>query len=124
MKILLDTCVWGGVKIELEQAGYDVIWTGLWDEDPGDDEILNYAYKEGRILVTIDKDFGELAIIYRKPHHGILRIPNVSSKQQASICLYVLKIYGNELQSGAIVTAERGRVRIRPSENQYDIFKF
>ena len=49
---------------------------GNWPEDPGDEEILEYAYKEGRILVTLDKDFGELAIVHDTPHSGILRIVN------------------------------------------------
>ena len=40
MKVLLDTCVWGGVRQTLSDAGHDVVWTGDWDEDPGDDEIL------------------------------------------------------------------------------------
>lgn len=30
MKVLLDTCVWGGAKETLEAAGYDVIWGGDW----------------------------------------------------------------------------------------------
>jgi predicted nuclease of predicted toxin-antitoxin system len=40
VRVLLDTCVWGGVKQLLAQAGHDVIWTGDWEKDPGDDEIL------------------------------------------------------------------------------------
>ena len=64
MKILLDTCVWGGVAQELRAAGHEVVWTGDWQEDPGDDEILERAHKEGRVLVTLDKDFGELAIVH------------------------------------------------------------
>ena len=36
---------------------------GDWPTDPGDDDILTYAYQEDRILVTLDKDFGELAIV-------------------------------------------------------------
>jgi hypothetical protein len=43
MKILLDTCVWGGVVQELQAAGHDVAWAGDWQEDPGDDEILERA---------------------------------------------------------------------------------
>lgn len=46
----------------LEAAGHDVVWVGDWDRDPGDREILFQARSEGRILVTLDKDFGELAI--------------------------------------------------------------
>ncbi len=46
MKVLLDTCVWGGAYKELKGAGYDVVWVGNWPEDPGDEEILKYAYKK------------------------------------------------------------------------------
>ena len=114
MKILLDTCVWGGARRELEAAGHDVIWAGEWDKDPGDKEILAQARSEGRILVTLDKDFGELTIVYDLPHCGILRLINTSAKLQATICLRILSLYGRELELGAIVTAEPGRIRIRP----------
>lgn len=120
MKILLDTCVWGGVRADLEAAGHDVVWSGDWTEDPGDEEILATAYNQGRILVTLDKDFGELAIIQRIPHCGIIRLVNLSARQQSSVCLRVLQLYGEELEAGAIVTAEFGRVRIRPPEPEND----
>lgn len=118
MKILLDTCVWYGVKDELITAGYDVIWAGDWSEDPGDEQILATAHSEGRILVTLDKDFGELAIVRGFPHNGILRLVNLSTKQQIAVCLQVLSRYGQELEAVAIVTAELGRVRIRSSVDE------
>jgi len=37
MKILLDTCVWGGARKDLEAVGHDVVWTGDWPKDPGDE---------------------------------------------------------------------------------------
>lgn len=114
MKILLDTCVWGGAKSGLEPAGYDVVWSGEWETDPGDEEILAIAYRDGRILITLDKDFGELAIVKGTPHCGIVRLVNLSGRQQAAVCLRVIELYGNELITGAIVTAELNRVRIRP----------
>lgn len=113
MKILLDTCVWGGVRDELVTAGYDVIWTGSWTEDPGDEQILTIAYSESRILITLDKDFGELAIVRGLPHCGILRLVNLSTKQQVAVCLQILSRYGQELEAGAIITAELSRIRIR-----------
>jgi len=108
--------VWGGVQTELVAAGYDVVWTGDWSEDPGDEEILATAYSESRILITLDKDFAELAIVRGTAHCGILRLVNLTTRQQATVCLRVLELYGNELASGAIVTAELGRVRIRPPD--------
>jgi len=113
MKLLLDTCVWGGALKRLEAAGIDVEWTGSWTKDPGDSEILAYAYREERILVTLDKDFGELAILRDIPHHGIIRLVDISARQQGDYCLAILMKYGSELFNGAIVTVEPSRVRIR-----------
>jgi predicted nuclease of predicted toxin-antitoxin system len=116
VKILLDTCVWGGARKILEAAGHDAVWAGAWDIDPGDDEILAIAWREGRVLVTLNKDFGELGIVHDQPHAGIVRLVSWSAHQQASICLSVLNRYGSELQAGAIVTVEPGLVRVRPAD--------
>jgi len=40
-----------------------VVWAGDGNGDAGDDEILAQARHEERVLVTLDKDFGELAIV-------------------------------------------------------------
>ena len=108
----------GRARKELEAAGHDVLWAGEWIEDPGDEEILARARSEKRILVTLDKDFGELAVGHRMPHSGILRLVNLSARQQATVCLRVLALYGEELQSGAMVTAEPGWLRIRPPDRE------
>lgn len=116
MKILLDSCVWGKVRQPLQAAGHDVVWAGEWPIDPGDEEILARAHAEERVLVTLDKDFGELAIVHRRPHHGILRLVNLSTAQQVQVCLRVLASHGAELEAGAIITAEANRLRVRPGE--------
>lgn len=116
MKLLLDTCVWGGAKKAMTAAGYDVIWSGEWDNDPGDIEILAFAYKEGRILVTLDKDFGELAILHGHPHCGILRLVNLSTIMQVKVCKMIVEKYSNELSAGSIITVDAERVRIRSSK--------
>jgi predicted nuclease of predicted toxin-antitoxin system len=64
VKLLPDTCVWGKATEELSAAGHDVIWSGAWAQDPGDEEILALAHRDGRVMVTLDKDFGELAIVH------------------------------------------------------------
>ena len=116
MKLLLDACVWGGAREALETEGHDVVWVGDWPEDPGDDEILVRAKRDERVLVTIDKDFGELAIVRSIQHSGIVRLVGVRARLQGPACRRVLALYGEELQRGAIVTAEPHRVRIRPPD--------
>jgi predicted nuclease of predicted toxin-antitoxin system len=118
--VLLDSCIAGSVRDVLAEAGHDARWSGDWDNDPGDAEILAQARHEGRVLVTLDKDFGELAVLRGAPHSGILRMVNFPARQQASVCLRVLAEYGQELASGAIITAEPGRVRIRLPDSGAD----
>lgn len=115
MRLLLDSCVWGGTSKILQEVGHDVIWSGDWDKDPGDSEILSIAHREGRVLVTLDKDFGELAMVHGIPHSGILRLVNFPARQQAIACNKVFTLHGDDLQQGAIITAEPGRLRIRPA---------
>jgi predicted nuclease of predicted toxin-antitoxin system len=84
--------------------------------DPGDVQILDQAYREQRVLVTLDKDFGELAIVRGLPHCGIVRLVNIPARQQGATCDTVLARYGSELTQGAIITVETARVRIRPPD--------
>lgn len=115
VKLLLDTCISWTVRDALQAAGHDVIWTGDWPQDPGDEEILDQAHQQNRILITLDKDFGEIAVVHGRPHSGIIRLVNWSSRQHASTCLMILERYSTDLESGAIVTAEPGRIRVRPA---------
>ena len=113
MKILLDACVSPQAKLELETAGHDVVWAGDWTDDPGDPAILSQANQEGRVLVTLDKDFGELGVLREAPHCGIVRIVNFPASQQGRACAEILARHAVELQQGAIITAEPDRIRIR-----------
>lgn len=111
--ILLDTCVWGGVLPVLLGLGHDAIWSGDWDEDPGDAAILAHAHSKRKILVTLDKDFGELAILKGMPHCGIVRLTGFRVGQMAEAIHLIILRYEDELVSGAIITADPERIRIR-----------
>ena len=115
-KSLLDACVWGLAAEKLRIDGFDVEYVGEWDSDPGDNEILIRAFTEGRILVTLDKDFGELVVLHRLQHFGLIRLVNISAKFQADAILHILQGYPDEC-TRAIFTVEPGRVRIRKEPN-------
>lgn len=116
MKFLLDSCVSGQLKQALTAAGHDVEWCGEWPQDPGDGTILTFAHEHRRILLTLDKDFGELAILKGTPHSGIIRIADMGLTEQAPAILEIIRRHGTELERGAIVTAAPGRLRIRISD--------
>ncbi len=113
MKVLLDTCVWGKAIAALQAEGHDVVWSGDWEADPGDDQILQIAHSEGRVVVTLDKDFGQLAVALDRPHSGIIRLVGIPALEQAPTCVIILERYREDLTAGAIVTVEPGRVRVR-----------
>ncbi|NLT69277.1 MAG: DUF5615 family PIN-like protein [Verrucomicrobiaceae bacterium] len=111
--LLLDSCVWGGALTSLTELGHDAVWTGSWENDPGDLAILTAANAEHRILITLDKDFGELAIVKGLPHCGIIRLAGFRAKQMAAVIHHVVSVYQSELEAGAIATVSPERIRIR-----------
>jgi predicted nuclease of predicted toxin-antitoxin system len=117
VKVLLDTCVSSRVEAALEAAGHDVIWAGEWPSDPGDAVILARAHAEGRVLITLDKDFGELAVVSKLPHCGIVRLVSVRPSRLGPLCVSVLAKYEAELQAGSILTADPFRTRLRPPDS-------
>ena len=60
-RLLADENVPGAVVAALRQQEHDVAW--ILEDAPGspDPDVLERAQREGRVVVTFDKDFGELA---------------------------------------------------------------
>ena len=68
--------------VKLRQNGYDVLW--IRESAPGspDEVVLARAHRENRLLITCDKDFGQLVFQQGAPaSHGVilLRISQTSS---------------------------------------------
>jgi predicted nuclease of predicted toxin-antitoxin system len=113
LKLLLDTCVWGGAVEPLRGYGHDVFWRGELSPDPGDEVILRRAVQEKRVLVTLDKDFGELVFLRGQNHSGIMRLVEVPSLAQAEAINLIAAKHGDLLVEGAIITLKNDRLRIR-----------
>jgi predicted nuclease of predicted toxin-antitoxin system len=99
-------------------AGHDVVHAGDWSEDPGDSAILARAHAEGRVLITLDKDFGELAIVRRVAHSGIVRLVDIAAVRQGAVTNIVVQQYQSALIAGGIVPVEPNRVRVRVPQDE------
>lgn len=64
--------------------------------------------------MTLDKDFGELAVVRGKEHRGIIRLVNFPAASQGPVTVKALAHYASQLAAGALITIEPGRVRVRP----------
>src|ERR1700746_1508904 len=61
MRFLQDENIPGDAVPELETAGHDIVWVRTVAPGSKDEDVLALAVREERIILTFDKDFGELA---------------------------------------------------------------
>lgn len=78
-----------------------------------DEKVLAIAVLEKRILITNDKDFGELIIRRRLPHCGVLlfRLKDESLENVQTRLHYVLTHYKNDLHHFLVITQKSVRIR-------------
>jgi len=83
---------------------------------PGIDDgaVLELANDSESVLITSDKDFGELVFRQKRIHHGVVltRLNGQSEEIKAETVTLVVKDFGNELR-GAFCVISPGTVRIR-----------
>ena len=120
MKLLVDACIAASATSTLARAGHEIESVVDWRRDPGDLAILAHALEHQQSVVTLDKDFGELAIVRGIPHRGILRLVDIRAADHGLAAVAAIDAHGAVLAQGAIVTVEPGRVRVRPPESSND----
>lgn len=113
MRFLTDVNASGAVAAWLIQAGFDVAQVSAVDTRLADEEILRWANREQRVIVTTDKDFEEMVWREGKPHCGLLRIENLPRPQRQSLLHDVLAHHHRELEAGAVVIALKTKIRVR-----------
>jgi len=99
----------------LRRGGHDVVESRERGRDPGDRELLRWAAAEDRILVTMDKDFGEFIFRESVEHHGLIRLPDVPAERRILLVERLLVDHARELSEHASVTIRGGRIRISRS---------
>jgi predicted nuclease of predicted toxin-antitoxin system len=113
MKFLIDVNAGGAVSNWLSAQSHDVVKVAGRNPRLSDEDILNWASSEGRIIVTTDKDFEEMIWRQNKLHSGILRLENLPRKQRIDLLRDTLIQHGHDLEAGAIVIATTSKYRVR-----------
>jgi predicted nuclease of predicted toxin-antitoxin system len=112
MRFLVDRCAGTKLAQWLRERNFDVVESRERGADPGDRALLEWATREGRILITIDTDFGRILFTEDVPYCGLIRLPDVSAERRIAILADLLDRHSKDLESNAIVTVRAGRVRI------------
>ncbi|HKG59740.1 MAG TPA: DUF5615 family PIN-like protein [Pyrinomonadaceae bacterium] len=118
MRFLIDRCAGRLLADWLRKKGHDVVESHELGPDPGDRALLEWAANDGRILITIDTDFGQLVYTENVAHAGLIRLPDVSSGARQLILEDLLTRYEPELKDAAIITVRSGRIRISKGPKQ------
>lgn len=75
MKLYLDQMLRIEVAEELRRVGHDAVRAAEVGHARADDaEILEYAIREDRVLITLDKHFGDWAVLPLRNHPGVIRL--------------------------------------------------
>lgn len=116
MKFLLDACASSRtLKKALADLGHDVLSAQDEHARASDETLLALAHEEHRVLITEDKDFGELVFLRRRPHPCIIRLVELRVAEKVEAIRELIEEHGEALGTGAIIVVTRNRVRIRPA---------
>lgn len=72
MKLLADENIAAPLVQALRQAGHDVTYVAELAPGIADEAVLSLARQQGRLLLTEDKDFGELVFRLKRHPPGII----------------------------------------------------
>jgi predicted nuclease of predicted toxin-antitoxin system len=116
MIFLADESVDRVVVSALRAAGYETTYVA--EDRPGltDSAVLDTAIAENRILITADKDFGDLVFRQARRPLGVLllRLAGLSPTRKGALVVAYVRAYSRQLR-GAFAVVSPGGIRIRPS---------
>jgi predicted nuclease of predicted toxin-antitoxin system len=108
MRFLVDECTGPAVARWLRNQSHEVF--SVYEEARGisDDDILDKAYSENRILITNDKDFGEKVYRENKSHRGVifLRLQDERAALKIDAIKKLLDGYEDQLIDVFVVVTE------------------
>ncbi len=115
MKFLADENVDKPIVERLRKDGNVVIYVAEVEPSISDDEVIKLANQESALLLTEDKDFGELTFLQHKVKSGILllRFQTEDTKYKIDTIRKVFEQYQNKIPLHFLVISET-KIRIRP----------
>ena len=119
MKFLADESVDFGVVRALRAAAFDVLAVAELDPGISDKMVAEQAYREERILLTEDKDFGQLVYATGALAHGVIfvRFPSQLRSEMVASVVQIVRQSGARF-AGQFVVVQPGRARFSKLREQ------
>jgi predicted nuclease of predicted toxin-antitoxin system len=114
VRLLVDISAGLSVTEALRRLGHDAADVRERDPRMEDVDILAWAVAEQRLVVTMDKDFGELVYRSGHSHAGVLllRLDAMRTAGKVQIVEAIFQQFGDQLP-GRFAVYQDGRLRIR-----------
>lgn len=114
MNVLVDVSAGRTIADLIRSLGHDTAFVRDRDPSMPDADILAWAVAEGRLIVTMDKDFGDLVYRSGLAHAGVLllRLEAARTAQKVRIVTDIFAAHAAELP-GHFSVYQNGRLRIR-----------
>jgi predicted nuclease of predicted toxin-antitoxin system len=114
VRLLADEGVDSQTVARLRDEGHDVAYIAELSPGISDDTVLDLANAEARVLLTTDKDFGELVFRLRRLPLGVLllRLAGLGSTARAELVAQAVAEH-DEQMTGSFAVISPGAVRIR-----------
>jgi predicted nuclease of predicted toxin-antitoxin system len=113
MNFVADESCAGPVIRALRTAGHDVVAIAEVAKGATDEAVLDRALNEKRVLITEDRDFGELVYARGRPSTGVIlvRFQSLARRAKPATVVDAVAKLGARLQD-AFTVIEPGRVRV------------
>ena len=111
-QIVADESVDFRIVIQLRQIGLTVY--AIVEQQPSikDEEVLSIANENDALLITEDKDFGELVFRLKLPHRGILLIRIADAQEKIeSVVRTVAKYHAELLNKFSVINGNKLRIK-------------
>lgn len=114
MNLVADESIDRQIVDLLHEDGHCVTYIAEMEPGISDEMVLQKANKEGAMLLTADKDFGELTYRQMLVHHGVVlvRLSGLSNQTKAQLVAQALSERGAEFLN-AFSVLSRGMIRVR-----------
>ena len=113
MRFLVDECAGPSLARWLREQGHDVF--SVFDQARGinDDEVMQMSLENERILITVDKDYGEKIFREKHAHRGVilLRLKDERSKSKIAAIEQLLTSFAPRISEQFVVVTDT-RVRL------------
>lgn len=114
MKFLADESIDKPIVERLRKDGHVVVHVAEMEPGIPDDEVIRRANQRSALLLTADKDFGELVFRQGRIARGVVlvRLAGLSSQSKSEVVARAVEKHGNELARSFAVISPAG-IRIR-----------